>query len=115
MRRNRARYGVDGGYGGIPVFLLAGAGLLTGGRWARRRDKRLLGALAKAGTAATLGVAAGYFYSTGPGKLSVWNELLNELRLRGDEHVLDIGCAPVQVLFPAARRLPRGAAPGAGT
>jgi arsenite methyltransferase len=44
------------------------------------------------GAMATLGVAAGYFYSTGPGKLSVWKELLDELGLRGDEHVLDIGC-----------------------
>jgi arsenite methyltransferase len=113
MRRNRARYGVDGGYGGIPVFLLAGAGLLAGDRWARRRDKRFLGALAKAGATATLGVAAGYFYSTGPGKRSVWNELLNELRLRGDEHVLDIGCGRGAVLISAARRLPRGRATGA--
>jgi hypothetical protein len=66
MRRDRARYGVDGGYGGIPIFFLAGAGLLAGDRWAKRRDKRLLGSLAKIGAVATLGVAASYFYSTGP-------------------------------------------------
>jgi SAM-dependent methyltransferase len=34
VRRYRARYGVDGGYGGIAFFLLAGAGLLAGERWA---------------------------------------------------------------------------------
>jgi len=60
-----------------------------------------------------LGVAAGYFYSTGPGKLSVWKELLDELGLRGDEHVLDIGCGRGAVLISAAHRLPRGHATGA--
>ncbi len=59
-----------------------------------------------------LGVAAGYFYSTGPGKLSVWKQLLDELDLRGDEHVLDIGCGRGAVLISAARRLPRGRATG---
>jgi len=65
------------------------------------------------GAAAVLGVAAGYFYSTGPGKLSVWKELLDELDLRGDELVLDIGCGRGAVLISAAHRLPRGRATGA--
>jgi SAM-dependent methyltransferase len=85
---------------------------LAGDRWAKRRDKRLFGSLAKIGAVATLGVAAGYFYSTGPGKLSVWKELLDELGLRGDEHVLDIGCGRGAVLISAAHRLPRGCATG---
>lgn len=112
MRRDRASYGVDGGYAGIPVFLLAGAGLLAGDRWAQRRDKRLVGSLAKLGAVAVLGVAAGYFYTTGPGKRSVWKELLDELDLRGDELVLDIGCGRGAVLISAAHRLPRGRATG---
>jgi len=113
VRRERARYGVDGGYGGIPVFLLAGAGLLACARWAAKRRKRLAGFLAKTGITAVLGIAAGYFYSTGPGKLSVWKDLLDELDLRGDERVLDIGCGRGAVLISAARRLPRGRATGA--
>jgi arsenite methyltransferase len=112
VRLDRARYGVDGGYFGIPFFLLAEAGLVAGGRWAKRRDKRLVGSLAKVGAMAMLGVAAGYFYSTGPGKRSVWKELLDELGLRGDELVLDIGCGRGAVLIAAARRLPRGRATG---
>jgi arsenite methyltransferase len=112
VRRDRARYGVDGGYGGIPFLLLVEAGLLAGGRWAQRRDRRLAGALAKVAAMAMLGVAAGYFYSTGPGKLSVWKELLDELGLRGDEDVLDIGCGRGAVLISAARRLPRGRVTG---
>jgi arsenite methyltransferase len=113
VRRDRARYGVDGGYGGIAFFLLVGACLLAGERWASGRDKRLAGSVAKTGIMVVLAVAAGYFYSTGPGKLSVWKGLLDDLDLRGDEHVLDIGCGRGAVLISAAHRLPRGRATGA--
>jgi arsenite methyltransferase len=113
VRRDRASYGVDGGYGGIAFFLLAGGSLLAGERWASRRGKRLVSLLAKMGIAAVLPVAASYFYSTGPGKLSVWRGLLDELDLRGDEHVLDIGCGRGAVLISAAHRLPQGRATGA--
>jgi SAM-dependent methyltransferase len=114
VRRDRARYGIDGGYGGISYFLLAGAGLLAGERWAPGHGKRLAGSVAKTGIMAVPGVAAGYFSSAGPGKLSVWTELLDELDLRGDEHVLDIGCGRGAVLICAAHRLPQGRATGAG-
>ncbi len=113
VRRDRASYGVDGGYGGIAVFVLAVGGLLAGERWASRRGKRLVSSLAKTGGLGVLAVAASYFYSTGPGKLSVWKGLLDELGLRGDEHVLDIGCGRGAVLISAAHRLPRGRATGA--
>jgi arsenite methyltransferase len=113
VNRDRARYGVDGGYGGIAVFLVAGAALLTGERWASRRGKRVTSSLARTGIIAILAVAASYFYSTGPGKLSVWQGLLDELDLRGDEHVLDVGCGRGAVLISAAHRLPRGRAAGA--
>ena len=112
-RRDRARYGIDGGYFGVPYFVLLGAGLVAGDRWASRRGKPLAGALAKAAAVAVAGVAAGYFYSSGPGKRSVWKELLDELGLRGDERVLDIGCGRGAVLIAAAHRLPRGRATGA--
>jgi arsenite methyltransferase len=113
VRRNRARYGVDGGYGGIAVLLLAGAGLLAGARWAHRRHRRLAASLTEAAAVAVAGVAASYFYSTGPGKRSVWKDLLDELDLHGDEQVLDIGCGRGAVLIAAAQRLPRGRATGA--
>jgi arsenite methyltransferase len=112
VKRDRASYGVDGGYFGVPFFVLVGAGLLAGDRWAKRRNKRLVGAVAKVAAVAVVGVAAGYFYTTGPGKRSVWKELLDDLGLRGDEHVLDIGCGRGAVLISAALRLPQGRATG---
>lgn len=65
------------------------------------------------GIMAVPAVAASYFYSTGPGKLSVWKELRDGLDLRGDEDVLDIGCGRGAVLISAAHRLPQGRATGA--
>jgi arsenite methyltransferase len=62
--------------------------------------------------AAVAGSAASYLYSTGPGKLSVWAQVLDALSLRGDEHLLDVGCGRGAVLMLAARRLPGGRAVG---
>lgn len=84
---------------------------VTGGR--REETNACSARWPRWGAVATLGVAASYFYSTGRGKLSVWKELLDELDLRGDEQVLDIGCGRGAVLISAARRLPQGRATGA--
>lgn len=46
------------------------------------------------------------------GKFSVWRELLDELDLKGDEDLLDVGCGRGAVLVLAARRLPKGKAVG---
>jgi ubiquinone/menaquinone biosynthesis C-methylase UbiE len=42
----------------------------------------------------------------------VWAELLLSLDLRGDEHVLDLGCGRGAVLLMVAKLLPRGRAVG---
>src|SRR5882672_6694466 len=46
------------------------------------------------------------------GKFLVWAGLLNELQLRGDERILDLGCGRGAVLFLAAQNLSRGRAVG---
>lgn len=56
---------------------------------------------------------ASYLYTTRAGKFRVWAELLAELRLRGDERALDLGCGRGAVLLMAAELLPRGQAVGA--
>ena len=108
----RGRYGIDGGYGGLAVFTLMEAGLAGTAAWAARRHRPAVAALAAAGGAAVAGSAASYLYSTGPGKRAVWAQLLDELGLRGDERVLDVGCGRGAVLMLAARRVPAGRAVG---
>ena len=46
------------------------------------------------------------------GKFVVWAELLDALKLRGDERILDIGCGRGAVLLLAAQRLTTGRAAG---
>jgi len=81
--------------------------------WAACHRRPAIAALAAVGGAAVAGSAASYLYSTGPGKRAIWAQLLDELDLRGDEHVLDVGCGRGAVLMLAARRLPAGRAVGA--
>lgn len=46
------------------------------------------------------------------GKFLVWADILNELKLRGDERILDLGCGRGAVLFLAAQHLSSGRAVG---
>ncbi len=60
-------------------------------------------------------LAAGglFLHATRRGKFEVWSEVLDSLQLRGDEHLLDIGCGRGAVLVAAAKRLgPGGTAVG---
>ena len=109
----RGRYGIDGGFIGVSVFALVLAGAAATGVWAARHRRPGLAAWACVAGAAVTGSAASYLYSTGRGKLSVWAQVLDELSLHGDEHVLDVGCGRGAVLMLAARRLPGGRAVGA--
>lgn len=53
-----------------------------------------------------------YLHGTLRGKFVLWAELLDRLRLRGDEHILDLGCGQGAVLLMAAKRLTMGRAVG---
>ena len=109
----RGRYGIDGGFAGLAVYGVIEAGLAGTAAWAVRHRRPAVAALAGAGGAVVAGSAASYLYSTGPGKRAIWAQLLDELGLRGDERVLDVGCGRGAVLMLAARRLPDGRAVGA--
>ncbi len=111
-RHGRGRYGIDGGAIAVPFLGPLQAGLAGLALWAVRRRKPGVAWPAGLASAAAAGFAAGYLYSTGPGKLAVWAQLLDELGLHGDERVLDIGCGRGAVLILAARRVPHGQAVG---
>jgi ubiquinone/menaquinone biosynthesis C-methylase UbiE len=51
-------------------------------------------------------------YASRRGKFEVWAELLDDLKLRGDERILDLGCGRGAVLLLAAERLTTGTAVG---
>jgi arsenite methyltransferase len=53
-----------------------------------------------------------YLYTTLRGKFVVWAELLDQLNLRGDERILDLGCGRGAVLLMAAQHLTTGRAVG---
>ena len=111
---HRGEYGIDGsfhtvsapvqaavvGTGVVLLALGAGVAAATG----RRRPARV-----GAAAAATLITQAGlYLHATRRGKFVAWAGILDDLRLRGDETLLDLGCGRGAVLCAAARRLPRG-------
>jgi ubiquinone/menaquinone biosynthesis C-methylase UbiE len=56
--------------------------------------------------------AGSFFYTTRRGKFRVWDAVLDELRLRGNERVLDMGCGRGAVLIAVAKRLTSGLATG---
>ncbi|GGM53584.1 type 11 methyltransferase [Longimycelium tulufanense] len=53
-----------------------------------------------------------YLHTTRRGKFQVWSRVLDDLDLRGDEQILDLGCGRGAVLLMAAQRLTTGRAVG---
>jgi arsenite methyltransferase len=114
----KGEYGYDGSFHTVSAGTqLAGVGatsaaLLTGAGFALARGNRVAAALAAASAVEVLATAASYIYSTRAGKFCAWDSVLDNLRLRGDETLLDLGCGRGAVLLAAAMRLPRGRAIG---
>jgi len=59
-----------------------------------------------------LGNAGSFFYTTRRGKFLEWDAILDRAGLRGDEHVLDMGCGRGAVLTAVAKRLTTGRVTG---
>jgi len=107
----RGDYGYDAPYG---LVIFAALGLLCLGIAAV--------GWSEGGTRATVVItiygvfflanAASFYYTTRRGKFLEWERILDQLRLRGDEAVLDMGCGRGAVLTAVARRLTRGRATG---
>lgn len=117
-REHKGEYGYDGSFhtvSGGTQLAAVGAGsvaLLAGARFALARGNRLAAALGAASAFEILATAASFIYATRRGKFRAWDGVLDDLRLRGDETLLDLGCGRGAVLLAAAKRLPRGRAIG---
>ncbi|GAA4026987.1 class I SAM-dependent methyltransferase [Allokutzneria multivorans] len=98
--RRAASYGID-----APIVLAGfGFGVLTCLLTATVTD----GPVPLVGAGLLALCALVHLHTTVRGKFAVWEELLDELRPRGDEDVLDLGCGRGSVLLAAARRLDVG-------
>ena len=107
----KADYGYDAPYALI-AFAVLGT-LLTVGSIAALAMNRTPIAISVAPYGAFfLANAGSFFYTTRKGKFQVWQNILDELQLRGDEHVLDMGCGRGAVLIAVAHRLTTGKATG---
>ena|SRR5438105_4587944 len=111
LARRRGDYGFDAPY--VPI-MLGTIGLVF----------TIIGILALRGTNSFVALfcliygilmllsSASYIYTTRVGKFRAWANILSQLRLHGDEQVLDIGCGRGAILLMAASLLPRGKAVG---
>ena len=102
--RRRGSYGIDAPY--APAFILAWPSSTRHWRSSRAEWWSYLAVLVIAS------FAAYYLHFTLRGKFLVWAELLDQLELRGDERILDLGCGRGAVLLMAAQHLTTGRAVG---
>jgi len=120
-RKPRVRYGQDVP-GMVRDDLIIGGILAAQGvflrLWARKRQSPTTPLVALLGRVTILigGLSVleslAIVWSSRVAKLWVRDRLLNGLRLRGNERVLDVGCGHGLMLIGAAKRLPRGRAVG---
>src|SRR5262245_25137204 len=102
--RRKGSYGIDAPYL-LPVLAVLVVANIVNGVVSRSVWPFL-------GAAAVLACAGCGLYTSRRGKFVVWAELLKQLRLRGDERVLDLGCGRGAVLLLAAEHLTTGRAVG---
>jgi len=111
MMEQHGDYGYDAPYGLVTFAALGAAGLVAAivSWWGGNgRQAAKLGAYG----AFFLANAFSFLYTTRRGKFQVWEEVLDQLHLRGDERVLDMGCGRGAVLTAVAKRLKTGRATG---
>jgi SAM-dependent methyltransferase len=118
LRHHKADYGFDGDYRAVSAPTVAtivgtiSAALLTSAARSLAKGKPVAAAVTGATGASLVTTAALFIRATRVGKFEVWAEILDGLRLRGDETLLDLGCGRGAVLLTAAKLLPNGRAIG---
>src|ERR1700759_3398279 len=118
VREHKGDYGIDGSFHRVSArgqaigIAIQAAALAVWSAISFARGKRITAALTGASSLGIAASAALYIYATKAGKFEVWNEIFDDLQLRGAETVLDMGCGRGAVLLAAAKRLSNGRAIG---
>jgi SAM-dependent methyltransferase len=118
LRDHKADYGFDGDYRAVSARTVAtvvgtvSAGLLASAARSLTKGKPVAAAVTGTTGASIVTTAALFIRTTRIGKFEVWAQILEDLRLRGDETLLDLGCGRGAVLLAAAKLLPKGRAIG---
>src|SRR5580765_3243591 len=102
--RRHGSYGIDAPFAPAFMAVMTVVVLVTAilsGRWQRFVPVMFM-----------LAVLGSYLHNTLRGKFVVWANLLEQLHLRGDERILDLGCGRGAVLLMAAQHLTTGRAVG---
>ncbi len=118
LRDHKADYGFDGDYRAVSARTVAtvvgtvSAGLLASAARSLTKGKPVAAAVTGGTGASIITTVALFIRTTRIGKFEVWAQILEGLRLRGDETLLDLGCGRGAVLLAAAKLLPKGRAIG---
>src|SRR4029078_7755566 len=118
LRHHKADYGYDGDYRAASAPTVAtivgtvSAGLLASAARSLVRGRPVAAAVTGGRCVSIVTTTALFIRTTRIGKFEVWAEILDDLGLRGDETLLDLGCGRGAVLLAAAKLLPNGRAIG---
>ncbi len=111
MQQGKPRFGIDApgvvlalGLIGIGLFVIAAVSL-----WIGQPD---IAAMTFSPACSTSICCLLMVLTSTIGKPIVVRRMIDQLKLRGDEQVLDVGCGRGLLLLEAARRVPRGRATG---
>ena len=111
--RKRGDYGFDGfSSRGLAAVAAGSAACVALTAVAFRMRRRLLGMVGASLLFVFVTIAPFRLHATRRGKFIVWAELLEELHLRGDERVLDLGCGRGAVATMVAKLVPGGTVVG---
>jgi len=108
VRERHGDYGIDAPLTGLLPPGASGLALTLLAVLFAARGQRRLASLAIAASLPGLLTFGVYLHTTRRGKFLVWADILEQLALRGDEQVLDVGCGRGAVMGMTARLLPRG-------
>jgi|SRR5438093_4538084 len=107
----RGDYGYDAPYA-LVIFGLISAATALGAAIFLRQGLMRPATLMTLYSIFFLGNFGSFLYTTRRGKFLEWDRILDRLRLRGDEAVLDMGCGRGAVMTAVARRLTAGRVTG---